>query len=343
MLEKLIGNDPVKTILRRFLRETRVPNALLFAGPEGVGKKHFAFELAKAVVCRDPRDHEACGECASCRRIDVIEFPKSDERDDHKAVIFTEHPDVGMVIPYNRNILVDAVRNLETEANFRPFEAVSRIFIVDDADKMNESASNALLKTLEEPPVTSHLILITSKPDALLPTIRSRCQMMRFAPVRKDEIEKLLLPTHQYSQSEAQLVAAYSRGSVAAAVSIDVDEFRLKRESAMNVLRSAVLTKDRVLLLKTAEEVSDAKNKGGYEKFLDVLQSVIHDAWSIKAGGDELVNTDLVEELYEIAQAADARRLAEWLNEIEELRENLAVNINKRIATDALFVRMAGV
>ena len=200
MFSRLVGNDHIKEILKRFITNKRVPNSLLFAGEEGIGKRLFALEFAKSFVCQNPNNGEACDKCPACVRAGRFTFPKNDDRDDHKKVIFSEHSDIGTVIPYKRNILVDAIRHLETEANFRPFEAASRFFIINDADKMNAEASNALLKTLEEPPASSHIFLITSRPDALLPTIRSRVQTLRFAPIETEEIKKHLLSTKQFSQ-----------------------------------------------------------------------------------------------------------------------------------------------
>src|SRR6185295_10941054 len=106
---------------------------------------------------------------------------------------WTDHPDVGMVVAPKRVLLVDQMRQIEREANFRPYEGKARVFLIEDADKLNAPSANALLKVLEEPPDTSHIILLTSRPAMLLPTILSRCQMIRFSPLKPDEIESYLL------------------------------------------------------------------------------------------------------------------------------------------------------
>src|SRR5262249_50302248 len=156
---------------------------------------------------------EPCSICPSCERVGKFTFPKADaDIEEFKKVIYSEHPDVAMVIPRNRNILVDAIRDLEREANFLPYEAAARVFIVDDAEKMNDNASNALLKTLEEPPPTAYIFLITSRPDSLLATIRSRCQMVRFAPVAAEQIADLLVKNKGSSTADAALAARLSRG-----------------------------------------------------------------------------------------------------------------------------------
>lgn len=326
------------------LEKDRVPRSLLFAGIEGVGKKQFALELAKSFVCLDKQNSEACDRCAACRRADNFNFPKPDDRDAHKDVVFSEFPDIGLVIPYNKNILVDAIRNLEKEANFRPYEAKARFFIIDDADKMNDAASNALLKTLEEPAATTHIFLVSSRPDSLLQTIRSRCQTIRFAPVDAREIEKKILASEKFSPVDAELVARLSAGSIGRALDFDLEKFRRRRETMLGVLQSLAGSKsDHVALLRTGEEMNDAKNKDDYELYLETLQTLIHDVWAIAHGAGEktLVNVDLKLRLQTLAGNSESTRLARWLGEIEILRETLAVNVNRKIATDALFAGMA--
>lgn len=149
MFNKLVGNAQIKTIFQRLLRAERLPNSLLFTGKNGVGKKLFALELAKAFVCQKPNNGEACDTCAACLRADKFSIPtNADKNDEFKKVFFSEHPDIGIVTAYKNNILIDAIRAVETESNFRPYEARARFFIIDEADKMNDAASNALLKTL---------------------------------------------------------------------------------------------------------------------------------------------------------------------------------------------------
>lgn len=343
MFDSLIGNYHIKDILKRLIKEKRVPNSLLFTGEEGIGKRRFALELAKSFVCQNPSDGDACDRCPVCRRADRFTFPKSDDRDAHKKVIFSEHPDIGTVIPYNRNILVDAIRDLEREANFRPFEAGARFFLIDRADKMNPEAANALLKTLEEPPNSSHIFLITSRPMALLPTIRSRCQTLRFAPIEPKEIKDYLLSTKEFAPEDAALLARISRGKLGYALDLDLEKFRTQRETMLKVLESLIARPDRAALLRTAEDMNEAKNKDVFEDYLKILQTLIHDIWSLRLGAsnEKIVNVDLTDQLQSFADRAESRHLSAWLMEIEIMRERFAVNINRKIATDALFMEMA--
>jgi len=235
------------------------------------------------------------------------------------------------------------MREIEREANFRPYEGAARVFLVEDADKLNEASSNALLKTLEEPPPTSHLILMTSRPAALLPTIRSRCQAIRFSPLSIAETEAHLVRDSGMASVDARLLARVARGSIGRALSTDLEHYRRQREAMMDVLGALALSDDRARLLRAAEELNDAKRKDEYEPLLDVLETLVHDVWMLTLGAsrDRLVNEDLHDHLSRVSARLTSRRAARWLSQIETLRDRLAVNINRKVATDALFLAMA--
>ena len=344
MFSSLIGNEEVKETLRRLLSGGRVPGSLLFTGEEGIGKKLFALELAKALNCRNRAGVEACDQCKSCNRIGNSTFPPFGNPDEDKErMIWSEHADVAMVRPYKQIIRVKPMRELEREANFRPFEGAARVFVVEDAEYMNDQAANALLKTLEEPPATSHLILTTTNPMALLATIRSRCQMIRFAPIPVAEIERFLSERQNLPADDAELLAHTSRGSIGRALAADVDDYRERRESMLTVLRSLTLTGDRAQLLRTSEVLAAAKDRADYEQSLDVLEALIRDAWALalRRPPESIINSDRAGDLKRIAAELRSEKAAAWLTMIEELRGALEVNINRRIASDGLLVAMA--
>jgi DNA polymerase-3 subunit delta' len=325
------------------LRQGRVPGALLFTGEEGLGKKLFALELARALNCRSRRGVEACGECSACVRIGRFHFPTADDRDAHKKIIWSEHQDVGQVRPYSRTILIDAVRDLDRECNFRPAEGGARVFLIEDADSLSEASANALLKTLEEAPPTTHLLLISARPASLLPTIRSRCQAVRFAPLDAEELEKYLNKTRKRAGEEARLAARLAGGRPGIALGLNLDTYLARRDAMLGVVEALVTGTDRVRLLRAAEELGDAKNKDEYEPRLDVLETLIHDLWLLALSADDarLVNDDLRERLLRLSAGFRPRRAALWLARVEELRTRLAFNVNRRVATDALFLEMA--
>ena len=342
MFSKLIGNDGIKLTLRRLTAAGRIPNSMLLSGDEGVGKRQFAIEIAKSIVCREPVNGEACDVCPPCRRAGSFTFAKEEKKEDFERIFFSEHPDVGTVVPYNRNILVDAIRHLESEANYRPYEAKARIFIIDEADKMNDASANALLKTLEEPPPTTYIFLVTSRPDKLLPTIRSRCQSLRFVPVSAAEIENYLITEKAFTHDEARLAARLSRGSLSRALSIQMDGIRKNRDSMMKLLTAALERRGPAAALKVTEGLNAAKDKSVFEESLDILQSLIHDVWSMRVsdGTSPVVNSDLESELQVLSRHSSNIDLPGWLDLIDSMRADLQININRKIAADALAVKM---
>ena len=343
MFEQLIGNDHVKDLLRRMLEAKRLPGAMVFVGEEGVGKKLFALEIAKALNCRSPKGVEGCDAVPACKRISKFNYPQSAESDDWKKIVWTDHPDVGMVVAPKRVLLVDQMREIEAAANYRPFEGAARVFIVEDADKLNESSGNALLKILEEPPHTSHIILLTSRPAMLLPTIRSRCQMIRFSPITAEEIENYLTQNKLGAGKDARIRARVARGSIGRALSQDTENFTKQREGMLKVLKALAAGDDQIQLLRSAEELNEARYKDEFEPRLDILETLIRDAWMLSLGvsAANVVNEDLLPQLKAISERLDRHRPGGWISQIEEMREQLIVNINRKAATDSLFLTMA--
>jgi DNA polymerase-3 subunit delta' len=344
MFSELTGNTRVKEALKRMITSDRLPGALLFAGEEGVGKKLFALEVARTLNCRTPRDGEACGACSACVRIAKLNYPEREDADEWTQIIWTNHPDVGLVVAPKRVLRVEQMRQIEKEANFRPFEGKARVFLIDEADKLNDASANALLKVLEEPPRTSHLILITARPAMLLPTILSRCQMIRFSPVTPAEIESHLLKTKEFDSKAAKLRARAAGGSIGRALANDMVTFTSQRKAMLGVLNALVVTNDRSQLLRLAEQLNEAQYKDEFEERLDVLETLIRDAWMLSLGvnADLVVNADLLPELEKLSERLDAARAGDWILQIEDLREQLLVNVNRKASTDSLFLVMAG-
>ena len=343
MFDELTGNSRVKAVLKRMLVSDRLPGAMLFTGEEGIGKKLFALEIARALNCRTPKDNEACGVCSSCVRIRRLNYPTRDDADEWTQIIWTDHADVGLVVAPRRVLRVEQMRQIEKEANFRPFEGKARVFLIDEADKLNDASANALLKVLEEPPRTSHLILITARPAMLLPTILSRCQMIRFSPLTPEEIQSHLVK-NDIDVKTARLRARAAGGSMGRALSGDLVTFTSQRKAMLKVLHALVLSEDRAQLLRSAEQLNEAQYKDEFEERLDVLETLIRDAWMLSLGVDtsKIVNEDLSAELKEIAQKMDPSRAGDWILQIEDLREQLIVNVNRKITVDSLFLVMAG-
>jgi len=202
--------------MRNILREHRIPNGLLFYGPGGVGKRLTAIELAKAVNC-EKQNGDACDTCLQCRK-----------------VMSGNHPDIRHVSPSEKTRLIrkDDVDEINELASLRPFESQWRIFIVQDAERMNPPAQNHFLKTLEEPPGRSLFILLSEYPRVLLPTIRSRCQLVRFRALRQETVADLLRRERDLPEELAESLAGIAEGQMARALDlVDSD----KREVVLSL------------------------------------------------------------------------------------------------------------
>jgi hypothetical protein len=167
--------------------------------------------------------------------------------------------------------------------------------------------------------------------------------MIRFSPVAAEEIEALLTKKHSFSTDDARLAAHVSGGSIARAVTVDLEKIRSARERLLSVVANASHGRGVAEMLQIAEQLNDAKNKDDFEENMVVLETLIHDVWLAASGGNvaEMTNSDIRDQIAGIARGLPQSRPAAWLNEIETMRQNFAVNINRKIATDALFVKMA--
>lgn len=229
----LRGHDEQVVLFQRAAARGRLAHAYLFAGPEGVGKSRFARVLAQCLFCErtDEADLEACGECPPCRQMAA---------GSHPDFFFVGRPAGKKELPLETFLGSDERRGREGlcyELSLKPMEAHRRIAVIDDADTMSLESANAILKTLEEPPARSLLILIASNIDALLPTIRSRCQQVRFPPLPESDVAELLREQQMVpDRAEAESVAGLSGGSLAVAAQLLDPAYREIRDTLYEAL-----------------------------------------------------------------------------------------------------------
>jgi DNA polymerase-3 subunit delta' len=198
------------------------------------------------------------------------------------------------------------------------------------------------LKTLEEPPPSSLIILVTSKPYALIETIRSRCQMLNFAPLSNSELESFLATNYPRPADETRLLARLSRGSVGRALEIDLGQYREKRRQVIEIIEAASVRRDTVRLLNAAEHLSRKLEREEFEDHLDTLMVLLMDVFHLKLGRSKgaLINADIGDHLARIAEAMSLESIIDWVEKIEELLASLARNLNRHIALDAMFVSL---
>lgn len=318
----VLGHERLKDLLSRTLREARLPPALLFAGPQGVGKRTLALAAARALLC-ERTDGDACESCASCRR-----------------ALRGLHPDLLLVEPVTAAIKIEQIRDVVREVAGRPFEGRARAVVVDDADAMTEQAANALLKSLEEPPPTSHLFLVTAAPQALLPTIRSRCQTLRFGPLPEGLLEAHLQERLGLSAEEARLRAALSQGSLGVALAFESEAYRALRDELLGLLESL----ERWGPVERMEAAERLEEKDEPEQALTTLRSLLRDVAALRAGARPrvILNADVAERLAALARGALGDRATFLAEAVGETRTTLRGNANKLLTMDVLLESLAG-
>jgi len=335
-LEQVVGHRRLVSLLSRAVARNTLPPALLLAGPAGVGKRRVAVGLAEAINCTQPKssdglERDACGVCAPCKRI-------------ARGV----HPDVVVLAPGDSgSIKIEPVRAVIDQANFRPFEARRRVVIIDEADALVEPAQHALLKTLEEPPPASIFLLVSSLPDALLTTVRSRCPRLRFGPLAPGEVAEVLVRDHGYAEAAARAAAADADGSVGRALSAESADLVEARETATRVLQHAARAADPVARVNSAQDLSPKKGSPMNERdqlaaCLRIMASVLRDLGLIASRADAsvLANTDMRAELDVLARSYDADRSVRAYTAVDEALAALERNANAKVVADWLVLQL---
>jgi DNA polymerase-3 subunit delta' len=332
----IIGHRRIISRLARALARDTLPPALLLAGPPGIGKRRIAAAMAEAINCLDPRssenlEREACGVCAACKRI---------ARGVHPDVITVEPGDLG-------SIKIEQIRDVIDRAGYRPFEGRRRVVIVDEADALVPAAQNALLKTLEEPPSASVFVLVSSMPDALLPTVRSRCPRLRFGQLSAAEVAEALIRDHDYSEADARAAAVDADGSIGRALSAQSADLADARESAQRLLQQTAKGTDPVRRLDAVKDITGRKGTPAAERdqlaaCLRVMASMLRDIGLLALNGDRrmLANADLEGPLEGLARSYDGERSISAYGAVDEALAALERNASPKIVADWLVLRL---
>jgi DNA polymerase-3 subunit delta' len=327
----LLGHRTTLTLLSRAAGAGTLPPSLIFTGPDGVGKRAAAVSLAQALNCPTPAAStdrlalDGCGECPVCRRI---------SRGLHPDVTVIEPGDTG-------SIRIDVVREEIRKTAFKPFEARRRVIIFNDAESLGDDAQNALLKTLEEPPPGSVLVLVTAQPHRLLPTVRSRCPAVRFAPLAPSDVAQWLMRAHAVAEAEARAVAAVARGSLAAARETAETGVEAVREAAERVLVTVADARDpRARLEATSGIVGKGKGSGASEReslstHLHALASLLRDLGALGTGSAaSVVNVDLEASLTRLLPSFGAERTVRAFAAVGRALDALDRNASPKIVAD---------
>jgi DNA polymerase-3 subunit delta' len=360
---EFLGSERVVAALRGAFRASRVPHALLFTGPRGVGKYTLARMFAQAANCERLTD-DFCGECATCKQIAQLADPQKlieqglaerGESADAATVervplILQAHPDVWALVPdpvrlktpvARPTLRTGQLRAVQRAAYFQPVGR-RRVFILDGAETMRWDVANLFLKILEEPPGSATLILTAPSPFSLLPTIVSRCMQFHFAPLPLAEVERILKSRTQRKPSELKLAAQLSEGSPGLAMELNLEDAVEKRRTALRILERAASGQGFAQLF--ADTSTMAKDReSSFEDLLGVFYGLLSDLLELTAGVQAplLRNPHLTKELSTLAQSVDSVWVARAIRGLDELAAGTRRNLNRQLGLDALAASLA--
>ena len=342
--ESLINQERPIRILTTLLQNGTLPHAFLFTGTAGVGKQAAADALAMACNCQgavpefhtedrsdqdpanstgaiNPISVNACGICKSCKKI-----------------ASGNHPDIVRIKPVGPFIKIDQIRALRQTLSMKPYEAITRVAILSEAQAMNAAASNALLKILEEPPNRSMLILIADQKSALLPTIVSRCQHVGFNPIPKEEIAAWLENKCGLNQPAADILAAMANGSLAKAQMMMKDHWLQHRKWVIDeMIRLSQQPMARLLAL--AEKLS--KPQGRLEESLEIIKVWFRDQIVSQYDATKIINHDVADKIGNASQKSHLTELLLKVDAVQKTQDRLAANTNLRMTMESLLIQLA--
>jgi DNA polymerase III subunit delta' len=355
---EFLGNQKIVAALRGALASSRVPHALLFTGPRGVGKYTLARMFAQAANCQRMTD-DFCGQCPACLQIAQLADPQKlieqglaerGESADAATVeriplILQGNADVWAIVPdpvrlknpVARPMLrIGQVRAVRRAAYFQP-SGRRRVFILDGAETMHSNVANVFLKILEEPPESATLILTAPSPFSLLPTILSRCMQFHFAPLPLNEVETILKLHSDRKPADLKLAAQLSEGSPGLALELDLQDAVNKRRTALRILeRSAKGQGFTQLFADTAALAKDRQSS--FEDLISVFYSLLSDLLELNAGlrSPLLRNPHLSKELQALSRSVDSPWIRRAIAEMDKLAAGVRRNLNRQLGLDSL-------
>ncbi len=309
----VIGQNRTKQLLQNSFSKGHVAHAYLFHGDEGIGKDAMAIAFARLINCKKKRT-DACGECESCRKVDTLQHPdihlifklpvgRGEGKDDGpldklsdeqikevRDQIALKAADVYHHITVSKAnfIKINSIREIRRAVSMSSYDNGRKVFIVVDAEDMNAEASNSLLKTLEEPPPNTILILTTARKSMLLSTIISRCQSVQFDLLDEQELCDALIRRENVDREQAQIVSRLAQGSYAKAKKLLSRNLLQEQKDAVDFLR-LVLSPHKANLISAVDRLASTRDRTLVEEWLKVLQSWVRDALVLKETGESSV------------------------------------------------------
>ncbi|MCZ6747940.1 MAG: DNA polymerase III subunit delta' [SAR324 cluster bacterium] len=318
--ERIKGQETAVERLRAVIAHERVPSAMLFLGPHGVGKSTVALELAKALNCLEAPG-EGCGACPSCRKIAA-----------------GVHGDMDTIAPDGQFIKIDQVRALADRLGLIPFDARKRVIVLREAERLNPAAANAFLKTLEEPPEDTLLVLTATSASLLLETIVSRCMPLRFTPLGAETVRAILVEEGKLSEAELDFAVRHSQGRIRAELLRGAGRLMVLRDELLHALEAM----DRLTFDRVSEHVQKWSGADEWAFVLECMETWYHDLGLLGAGGPEerLVNGDRAEALRRWGRRVPPARAEACYREVLSARDGMLLNVIRPLALESLWISL---
>lgn len=323
-LSDIRGQERAIERLAREFESDRVHHAHLFVGPDGIGKATAARAWAARALCAQPEGMDACGTCLACLKLSN-----------------DNHPDLMWVEAEGASIRIDQAREIAAATRYRPNEGRWRVIVIAQCEKMGEAAANALLKTIEEPGGQTLFILMTSFPNLLLPTIRSRCALVSFGRLTTEHTEEILR-AQGVPEDEVATLARVSRGAPGRAFALRADEDWTRRTTWISDF-VRIANGDEMSGLRFAAELSENRDRALLEERLLLWMGILRDAMVLSSTKriDMVHNQDAQEGIIALARALDNPRAVMWMDALERARRRIRGNVNLRLIMDSLVLELS--
>ena len=321
----IIGQESIKKHLQTAIKTGNLSHAYIINGEYGSGRQTIASALAKTIQCQSKTDDtDACGVCTSCK-----------QAESHN------HPDIKYITHDKTSISVNDIREqLNNDISIKPYSSEYKIYIIPDANKMTEQAQNALLKTIEEPPVYAIIILLTENCDSLLPTIRSRCVTLTMNPVEKDKICTYLENKFQLEPEQAQIAANYCQGNIGKAIRFASSRDFIEMKNQVLKLLKNLDSMDIASIIDTIKEFSTHKND--INDYLDLMLLWYRDVLMFKVTKDAnlLLYSDEYSAISEQATKRDYENIENIIAAIDKAKVRLKANVNFDVTIELMILAM---
>lgn len=318
--KSILGHEKEKAYFKQLIKSQKLPHAIMLEGKEGVGKKSLGHQLASSILC-DTQSGDACGTCRHCLKM---------SHDNHPDFLFIE-PDGSQI----KNAQIEAFQEF---VNIKPYDGVYKVVVINQADKMNASSQNRILKTLEEPPAHVIIIMLTTNSEALLPTVLSRCQVIKLNGLHQDLVIAYIRENH--STDDAEVIAKLANGSIGRAKEyITSDSFKGIQEHTTLIL-NAVHAKEKSKLLEELSYFTDEKEN--IQKILDYMILWYRDILLFKQAKAKhlLIHSNALDFIKKLARNLSLKKIIDNIEVIETTKKKLRQHGHFDLTMEVMLIKL---